>query len=37
MDQALGIDTDKKWATVAELRNWRRNITAAFRGTPLPT
>jgi transposase len=37
IDRALGIDTDKKWATVTELRHWRRHMAAALRGEPLPT
>jgi hypothetical protein len=37
VDQALGIDTDKKWATVAELRHWRRRAAEALRREPLPT
>jgi hypothetical protein len=37
IDQALGIDTDKKWATIAELRHWRRRVAAALRCETLPT
>jgi hypothetical protein len=37
IDQALGIDTNKKWVTVQQLRHWRRQVAAALRTTPLPT
>jgi hypothetical protein len=37
VDQALGIDTDRKWATVAELRRWRRRAADALRAEPLTT
>jgi hypothetical protein len=37
IDQALGIDTDKKWVAVSELRHWRRRVAAALRGEPLTT
>jgi hypothetical protein len=37
VDQALGVDTDRKWVTIAGLREWRRQIAAKFRHRPLPT
>jgi hypothetical protein len=37
IDRALGIDTDKKWTTVVELRRWRRQVAHALRQEPLPT
>jgi hypothetical protein len=37
IDRALGIDTDKKWMDVAELRRWRRRVADALRAEPLTT
>jgi hypothetical protein len=37
VDEALGVDTDRKWATDPGLRQWHRQITAAFADGPFPT
>jgi hypothetical protein len=40
VDEALGVDTDRKWVTVEGLRAWRRQIAAGFQAklkTVFPT
>jgi hypothetical protein len=34
IDQALGVDTNRKWVTDPGLRQWRRQITAALTQPP---
>jgi hypothetical protein len=36
LDRALGIDTDRKWATITTLRAWRRAANATIRRTLSP-